>query len=402
MSGVMGFLNGYIKVRVLWFGDTGSVDLTDSFVSVSSNEDFDPNNNSCNLVLFDSDVFYNSLGNFLVQENDRFIIWGKEVVDNSDLEFSDLDIIWDGKFVDFSRSVDSGSRALTLTLMDSGYDFFNRFWSRNYSGLGLRTNEIVLDILSNVGDNPDGSGFSVIDVSNVANVRGDGSGFPVISPTFAGKPVYEWINELSNPDFTNTSSELASDPVVSDAMVFRFKGDKAYWYEPSEVALTIDGSIFLDSISYSSNNEESINFLILEAGEDFFGEPIFTYVNDPSSTSEVQKDRYETQQRISGRNNEYDNQFHLLRRDYDESSNTEFRREVRDLARSFADTWFRLFGRERKTVSVTLPYVSIELGDFVYINLKRFKKVNYRVVEKSVSLNNNSFFVTLELEEVLD
>lgn len=395
-------INSYTKHRVWWYSSAGVVDLSEYFVSISIDEEFEPTNNSASLVLLDDDALY--IGDsFVVKENDRVVVWGKEVSDNDDTSFVDTDILWDGKYVDHSKTFNGDGSSLNLKLVDWGYDVFNRFWSRNYADSGLRTDEIIVDILQNTTEELGGTGGYNVDFSNVATVRNNGSAFPVVTPRFAGKPVYEWIQELSNIDFTNTSAELAVGPVVDKPMVFRFKGNKAYWYEQSPAgALVLDESEFVDEISFSTQNEQAVNFLILECGEDFFGEPIFTYINDPLSTSTVQKDRYDTQQRISGRNNDYDNQFHLLRKDFDEASNTAFRDAVRDLAQSFASVWFLLFGRERRKFNVTIPFRNIELGDYLYISLKKFKNTYYRVTRKQVRLSTNDFLLTLECEEVLE
>lgn len=392
-------VNDYMDVKAVWYrNDETPVNITEQFISATTSEDNEPETNTCNLVVQDDDIFYTG-SKLQLKEGDTIIVWSKRAEDNSwDGVFTDDEIMWYGTFVDYSKTLSPDGEQLSLKVNDLTYVLFNRFWSKSYEDLNMRTDEILIDVLSNQVENVDGTGALRLNFDNVARFRNDSSQFPVLSPNLKLKPVQEWVQELSGRGYTN-DPEDPNDNVMTEKMVFRLRGPSVYWYEPSsDIKLTIDDTSVILDLKEESKNGSSVNFLILDCGEDFDGEPIYYYAVDKNSGSEIIKERYEHQLKIAGLNKDYDNAFDQLRKNYSLSTNADFRDKVRQLAQRFSDTWFDYKGRARKVVNVTVPYTPLNIGDIVYIDIKGFSNKKYRTTSLSHTVSSRDGSTQLQLE----
>lgn len=433
----------YIKVKVEWYpegADTpiNMVDTTD----ISTRENFEPTNNKCTLVfagraisqMYESNVFK-------PQENDRVVVYVKKVVDNVSVAFDGDDVIWTGKFVDLGRTINADSRTATWNILDYEYDVFARFHKKAYSGLNLRTPFVLADMIKEVSEDDLGTGefkvnFKYVgyprtdgiqvtrpnggDQSSIEFVQSDIDGntlayqnytalaevvkFPVIEPTMINKPTFEWVQELSSSIWTNSETEQANDDrKATKNYVFRISNQDVLWYYPlSNIAITIDGNSAVLSTNNQTQEEGSVNFLILEAGEDFNGEPIFTYIIDQSSTSTTQKERYDNQVKLAGKNTDYDNDYHSLRLQYTVSTNTEFRAKVRELAQSYAEYWFRNYGRGKQENTLTIPFTPITINEIVRFQLHNFPTLDFVIKGVNHNISRGTATTTLNLEEDIE
>lgn len=403
----MGFimsLYGYVKKKVVWWRDntsTKAVDLTRYTTNISTQKDFEPSNNSCTIRLLDNNLLYEN-GNFLPEENDKVFVWAKIVEKVNDAEFTVADIIWNGKFIDHTRSENQDEKIISLKIGDWGYDVFNRYHGESYLGGTLRTNEIVKRIIEVASENDDRS--YNIDTTNIATTRNDASNFPLIEYGSITKPTYEWLNELSTPAWCNSAAEIAAGAeVIVYPMILDFRGNEAHWFEqPLTAQLTIDNSTHVIDIKYSTSNEGSVSFLILDCGEDLNANSITYYIRDEEAETKVTKEKFKNQLTLAGKDNDYDNAYHFLRAKAiaEGWTNTEFRDKVKELANSFGESWFRYAGRGKRKITVTLPKVDIELGEVVQINRRKFKNGAYRVV--GISQNIGTTWSTSLNLEILD
>lgn len=381
-------MNSYFKRKLIWYkaGSTAPITITEGIQSVNTNKNTKPTTNKCTVVMDNLDLFYTLDGIFLPKEGDIMVVYEKEVTSNSNTDFTDSDVIWTGRFLDRSIQQSGESDILKLSIADWMYDVFSRFWAQSYVGRGKRTNEVIIDVLSNQCESFSGDGSYKLNFDNVATHRNDNSLFPVIEPTLINKPTHEWINELGTPQWTNAVSEVV--PIVKENMVFDIRGTNVYWYEKSDTSvLTIDKDTTIHSITTSSKKESSVNFLIIEAGQDFNGEPIYWYAVDPESGGEIIKETYQNPFTIAGKNTTYDNSYHSLRNQYNLSTNAAFIAKVIELVKSYSSYWFQEYGRSKDVISVTLDKTLVNIGDTVLVNLYKHSINTKYIID---GINNRS------------
>jgi len=398
----------YIKKKLVWTKADGTVvTLSGVINNIATDENFDPNNNVCEVELFDTPDLYVS-GQFAMQEDDSVDVYCKVVTASDDTAYSDsTDIIWEGLFVDFTRTESPDSKTITLTLVDYNYHLNNRLWTHNYADEGLKTNEIVQNIVESLMETDTGLGTYKVTTTNIDTTRDDSSVFPVIEPNWSNKPVYEWLNELGSTMWTNSQAEIDSgSPVHTKKMIFKIRGDDAYWnYPSSSVALTIDESTTVNEIKIVTQNEGSANYVIMECGEDFDGEPIYWYAFDKESTSTIQKDTYEKVLTLAGLDNDYDDQYKEIRAQAiaDGLSNDEFKALIRTLAESYATYWFAYINQSQPQIDVTLPLTTtLLIGDIVDVQLTKFLPGTYYINKISHQVTDKTATTQLELLQEIE
>jgi hypothetical protein len=354
--------------------------------------------------MYNDDRFYQN-GKFLPKDGDVMVFFLKIVSDNVDIDITNNDAVWTGRFLDYKRKYSPDDVSLVLTVVDFNYDVFNRFHTLSYIGKNMKTNEVLTNVIKTVSESLDGDGTFKFDFSNVASTRHDGSDFPIIEPVFSShKPVYEWVVELSSINWTNSDTEITNDTLVNTRnMIFDIRNRDVYWFYPSDVPVyTFNDDLFIDSIEEVSNVEQTVNRLILDCGSDFNGRPITLYLYDEKNNTGIVKEKTEVKKVIAGDNTDYDNTYHQLRSQYSASTNDAFREKVRQEAKKYADVWFFLYGREEKKVKMNLTNVHINYGDTIKLDLENFKKGNFRVESVTVSGNQKQISTSITLKEIID
>ena len=397
-------LNGYVKGRVAWLQLDGMLTIVDTILSVSSMENNQPENNYCDVTVPDFGDFYRN-GMFAINEGDLVFVYAKTITDNSDIDITDDDVFWSGRFIDYKRKDSPDESTIQLKIGDITYNLFQRYDPSSYIGRGMKTNEVLIDVIKRASERWIGDGTFEVDFENISSKRVDNSDFPVIEPTYGtSKPIYEWVNELNMPLWTNSQAEQASGNLVhTRPMIFKVRGNKAFWYYPStDTALTITPDTPVIELEASSTNEAVVNWLILDCGDDFNGRPIHHYIYDKRTSSFIKKERAEKKYAIAGRNTDYDNAYHFLRSQYTELTNNQFRARVRELAESYAETWFYLYSRSRVEIKVTLSYRPLYYGDLVRINVPKYLDRLWKVESVQHSLSQRAWTTSITLREFIE
>jgi len=427
----------YSKSKLVWYSNNNPI-TSYRIDNIETNQTFDPVNNKATVDVTDTTPFFED-GLFMIQENDEIFLYNKVVTDQ-DTEFTESDVVWEGKFLDKSIQLSPDNNKLQFSLRDFTYEVFNKFWTETYTAEA--TPFILSNIIQNAVEDSEGSGSLNLNILYVGYPRTDGiqvtrpNGgdqsvieftqadkdnntvayqaytaltaaykFPDIEPKWLKKPIYEWTQELSKPQWTNSDAEYESpSQIITVPLIFDIQGRNVLWYHPLDtVALTIDKTYKIMDLKEDTGNENSVNLLILEVGEDFNAEPITTYVIDETSdATTIVKERFDTQSKIAGISNDYDDQYHNLRSEYTVSTNAAFRSEARKLAKSYANSWFDLVGKARNTISITIPKIDIALGNRVYVNIKGLKQAYYTVQRITQNASNKEVTTTLQLKEELE
>lgn len=98
------------------------------------------------------------------------------------------------------HKVDGSHRYIKLTCNDKTGVLLSKAWAMSYTSQNpKKVNQVIENVIGHT--NP--TGGTQITVNNVASTKSDGSAFTVdVNMTKIWKPVYEWIQDLSNTEYT--------------------------------------------------------------------------------------------------------------------------------------------------------------------------------------------------------
>lgn len=392
----------YLKTKVV-FDDNGNSRTYYDYNKISSKIDFQPTNNKAEIIFNDVNQFYEN-GQFIIKENTKVIVYAKIVEDNENIDFTSDDIIFTGLFLEPQKNLSSDGYSIKFSIVDFGYKVFNRMFNKTYLDLNKKTNEILIDMLQNKSEYFNGLGKFELNFDNVASTRPNGSAFPIIEPTFTKQPVIDIIKELSSTQWTNTESEINTNTrACVKSMIFRIDDIYVKWYYPTEeFVLEINDTLQFLDIKETLNKEGSVNFLILECGEDLNGDVITTYIYDEKSGESPNiTEQYQTYIKLAGRNLDYDNEYNALRAKYIAlDDNNGFKKHIRKLAEAYSEIWFE-DKRATTSISITLPLAIYNIGDFVKLNLPNFDNTTYSIESVSNNISEKDATTTLELKKVI-
>lgn len=394
---------GYLKTKII-FEENGNSRTYYDFNKVTTKMDFQPTNNKAEIVFNDVNQFYSN-GVFNIKENTKVVIYAKIVEDNESVEFTNDDIIFTGLFLEQSKDLSTDGIGLKMSIVDFGYQVFNRMFNKTYLDLNKRTNEILVDMLQNKSEMQNGIGDFELNFDNVSTKRPDSSLFPIIEPTFTKQPLIDVVKELSSTQWTNTDTEINTNTrVCAKQMIFRIDDIYVKWYYPTEeYVLEINDTLCFSDIKENLNKEGSVNFLILECGEDLEGNVFTTYIYDEKSGDSPNiTEQYQTYIKLAGRNEDYDNEYNVARAKYIAlNDNNGFKEYIRKLAKTYSEVWFEN-KRATTTISITLPLQQFNIGDFVKMNLPNYDNAIYSIESVSNSISEKDATTTLQLKKVIN
>ena len=175
---------------------------------------------------------------------------------------------------------DSGDKksSIRLTCVDKTFVVLNKLWSFDYSNSSFTSPQIIQDVIRQVSETTKIGSFD--SSGNVASTRSDGyeidarlmtgttyqgltagdppayiqirrpdnSVFPATRIAKVFKPAYEYIQELSSPEHTNTEAELDStttNPPCNRNYVFYIdENNRFHWfYPPDGVSMALSANI---------------------------------------------------------------------------------------------------------------------------------------------------------------
>lgn len=123
----------------------------------------------------------------------------------------------------------------------------------------------------------------------IQDSRTDGTVFPSTAIAKVWKPIYEWINDLSQTEKTNSAAELAATTLVQKRpMIFWVdQNNKFHWvYADNTVTSTLTAGTNTNILSISIVKKvfDTVNMVIFNAGTDLYGRGIWNYEVDTTSS----------------------------------------------------------------------------------------------------------------------
>lgn len=484
-----------LKIQLDWYGSKGqatAVTLTD-YESINVVKGAEPKSNSMEILLKHpiSKYIDEGTGELIFGEDDIFKLYMKYDTDNSGLDTSTTssDLIIIGELQDVDTQMDNKRGNLKLKCVDRTYTLLNRIWSKTYApddtaapnGEGWNAPEIIQNVIRSTtgesskdpnelfdydGDKPgifeidarldsDGSGTGYIETTRPSQGTADSdtdlfpgsdnTAFPFIQFAKSVKPVYEWINDLSQVENCNTADEqdpaiAASTLVVQRAM--RYYVDEQYrfhWFYPTNTpslymtdgtttAISPDTAAHkITAVKGKYSVFDIVNFVIFRAGTDMDGAQILGYQLDSTSgklkptfrpfikiAEKMKKEDYEKgslQQSANGDSRYYDYPAsypvtprwdpELRSVANDSEYNANFREVATRKGKSAASNIIWNSTNPRWKVNLTLKGENLTPADLIQYNSSRYGIINLPIRINNVkhAVTKMGWQTTIELEE---
>lgn len=249
--------------------------------------------------------------------NDRFDFFAKTDYTGSGLDTSatSVDLLFSGTLKSIKLKTENKFRC-TLEFVDSTYSILNKLWSKNYEG--FTAPQIIHKILEFVSDTGEGNiitfPYDNTDpyTSGIQNKRPNGTDFPIKPYGNAHKPVFEFIEDLSQVEYTNYDTELSTELICTRPFKYYIDRQNVFhWFYPTDTpnyefeygATDVVGSdtthhrILSEGLTLSQLDE--INFIIFKAGEDMDNVQILDYDLDATAESLTTADSFRNWESIA-------------------------------------------------------------------------------------------------------
>ena len=313
--------NGYAQTRnltdCLSFDTGNGLDIKNNILTLNLKNTFN------RYEEFDSTIGRVPIGeqvsealNILFEEEDQIKVFLKLSDDASDLEADgwsttsitepNADYLIGVYYItDVKLNNDEKKSPLKVICADKTYILFNKIFAKTYLKDidGLTTPEIVRNVvlLSSLSKNDqDPNAFTITTnlgtskydinaqlVSDGGYIQDTRTGktpttFPEKSITKVWKPVYEWIKDLSQVDYTNTDAEQDTILSYGRPFIFWVDTDMAFhWIQASDVVNSsyeiVVGINDVISVSLTKTVFDVVNMIIFNCGTDINGHGILHY-----------------------------------------------------------------------------------------------------------------------------
>lgn len=252
----------------------------------------------------------------------KYATEGNETID---IDSTD-DLIMVADIINIESLGEESKTTWVLNCMDRTFLLLNRLWAKNYPLSSSLTSPLLIKEVINItttegkgilstavrADLAQGSfsGGEFIRTGGgyIQNIRPDNTAFPAVSIAKVFKPVYEWINDLSQPDMTNTTTELGENGSPASPRPYIFfidENNNAHWESPTVLnpdhyltwgttsAISPDTTAhYIKSFKLKKAIFDIINMVIFNAGDDFYGSGTLNYFYDPTTKSPKLKPVY--------------------------------------------------------------------------------------------------------------
>jgi len=223
-----------------------------------------------------------------IQPDDEMKIYA----DINPITESSAQLIMTGTVMGFQSKLGGKKRNIKIKCSDKSQIVLSRVWSKVEPNKTAPA--IITDVLKQVAQDQDDGTFG-IDTTNVQTTRpitsgGGGDAYPAIDFAKNMKPVYEWIDELSQVEYTNKDSEQSAGGslVCQRAHVWYLdEANNFYWFYPTDSTdYTIQHGVDrIFGVDLKRDIFDVINMVIVRGGKDKQGGGITWYYYDSSTAS---------------------------------------------------------------------------------------------------------------------
>lgn len=226
--------------------------------------------------------------------------------------------------IEWNPKMTENTNEIVLKCADKTYILFNQLWPQAFTiTQALTAPEIIQKVIRHTCQTQDGyfqgsgsdpnvyydvdarlttdspAGYITNERRNTKE-NGDTNSdlsFPVVSIAKIWKPVYEWIDDLSQIGYLNTEDELNNDLVYGRPFIYWVdENNKFHWIaQTNEVveddAITIGTKLDINEYNLNRSVFDVQNFIVFRGGNDLYGSGTLGYYIDPTSNVGTKKMR---------------------------------------------------------------------------------------------------------------
>lgn len=254
-------------VKVYYTPDGGYEQDITEFVGLQNKRGLQLKDAKCDLNINNSKYRYKTGGESIFQQDGDIDIYA----DYSPITKSSAQLILSGQIQEITHNAGERGTATKLSVSDKTNLLLSGVWGKNYEG------ETVDAIVRNVIQNAP-SAQGLVTVTNVVSTTTGGVAFPTTNMAKTMKPVYEWLTDLSQPGVTGEDKAY---------LFYVDKDNDLHWFYPSATVSSslLEGSVEIYNVSMKKSQDELVNMLIYNAGQDLKGNGILWYYYDSTSRS---------------------------------------------------------------------------------------------------------------------
>lgn len=324
--------------KVIWYrvsNPTVAIPITDS-IDMNVGRGLDIKNNILILRLKNPSISFNSdgdinhryvdtEGNIKFEEQDQIKVYLKYTDNMADVE-SD---VWDPNsltepsasdlkgvyyVIEFNVEQNIKGAPIKLKCADKCYILFSKLLARPFlESEGLNAPHILQKVVRFSCQNQDGVYFGtgedagaiydidaklvseggfIQDTRKSTTEKGGANAvttFPTISMAKVWKPVYEWVNELSQIENLNTAAELVGDVVYGRPFLYYVdEENRFHWFETDDTVaegntITIGTTTGIYGYKLDKKVFDTINFIIYRGGSNLYGKGTLNYFVEETS-----------------------------------------------------------------------------------------------------------------------
>lgn len=229
----------------------------------------------CELSINNSRYKYKEAGESIFQEDGDVAIYA----DNSPITKANNQLLLQGQIQEIGHSRGENGSITKLSVSDKTNLLLSGVWGFTYE------DETVDSIVKSVVNNAP-SANNEVTTNNVATTTTTGAAFPSIDMAKVMKPVYEWLTDLSQPGITGEDKAY---------LFYVDKDNDLHWFYPSStVDSTItEGTDEIYNVSMKKSQDELVNMIIYNAGQDLKGNGNLWYYYDTLSKSNKLRMKYQ-------------------------------------------------------------------------------------------------------------
>jgi hypothetical protein len=406
-------------IKIVYTTPSGTeYDITE-FTNLQSKRGLQIKDAKCDLAVNSSKWRYKNGGESIFVEDGTVEIYA----DYTPITEASSQLVLSGQIQEITQQIGERGAETRLSISDKTTLLLSGLWSKDYTGAAAdKVDNLLRNIISHAP-----SAESAVTTANVVASTTEGSAFPTVEMSKVMKPIYEWLTDLSQPSVTGEDKAY---------LFYVDKDNDLHWFYPSATvsASVLEGSTTeIYSVSMRKSQDELVNMIIYNAGQDLKGNGILWYYYDATSKSNKLRMKYQPMIDIgrdlfqaeltTGKIVESTGQgFHYQGKDYDNAAaypfaaawegnpsvtsddnyNDQFRTQAKEVADDKSSAITKAFSglrwKGKMEIKGTNSYVA---GDLLYINLPTLGILAepLRVWDVQQSFGTDGWITGLELRE---
>jgi hypothetical protein len=218
-----------------------------------------------------------------IQEDDLIKVYA----DTNPITKTSDQLIMVGNVMSYEGNIDGKKRRIRIKCSDYSQLILNKVPPKGFfkASDGATSSSIVINIIKQISEDENSPGAFKIDTANVATTRSDSSAFPSVDASKMMKPAYEWLDDMSQIENTNSAAEQAPAGTLIDTQSYVWyvdENNKLFWFFPDDAptATITHGITPVYKIKMKKDVFDVINMVIIRGGKDKNGSGITWYYYD--------------------------------------------------------------------------------------------------------------------------